>query len=388
MDPKTAIWVALLMMLLNGGVLGFMHRDLPADLRPSAVSWLIGTLLQACGSMLLALQGYLPAGIVLPLANAMLMLGLTGYWRALRQFYGLPERYYPMWLPTLLGTAGIYWYAAIEIDFALRVVSATLAWLVILWGCIYTLHSQAARNTASSRHVLSTVFAVLAVFMLLRMFYYLSIGHVPADLLQKGDVINLLTPMVATIAPVIGTTAFLLLCSEQITRRWVKAAATDYLTGLANRRTVVALGETQVQSAVSSHLRPALFVIDIDHFKQINDRHGHATGDRGIQMVASCLERHCAGACTGGRLGGEEFVALYPDLNPDQALQVAHDLCLSIAGTPVKIDISEATITLTVSIGVATFKPGDRHFDDLLQRADQAMYAAKAASRNRVEMAT
>jgi diguanylate cyclase (GGDEF)-like protein len=382
MDPTTAMWIALLMMLLNGGVLGLMHRDFPPELRPAAISWRIGTLLQACGCVLLALQSELPVLLTLPVANALLMLGLTGYWRALRQFYGYAESYWLL-LPVVLGTLGVSWFALIDEDFPLRVVCASLAWLLMLLGCIWTLRSRPARASGTSRHVLTGIFGLVAVFMLLRMVYFLSIGNAPASLIDKGSWVNVVTPMIAAVTPVIGTTAFLLLCSQRITRSWEIAAATDYLTGLANRRTVVSMGDAQFLRAAESAARPTVLVLDIDYFKRINDTHGHAVGDLAIQHVASHLQAACAPGVA-GRLGGEEFVALFADLDPGQARRIAEDLRRSIQDAPLRIGASSVPISMTVSIGLASRVPEDREFAAMLQRADQALYAAKSSGRNRV----
>src|SRR6202008_4261104 len=108
MEPKTVFIIATLMMLANGGVLGLMHGDLPHAMRPSAVSWRIATLLHAGGSILFVVQDALPAGFVLPLSNGLVMLGFTGYWRALRQFYGVPDSPWLL-LPAAIGIGGVYW---------------------------------------------------------------------------------------------------------------------------------------------------------------------------------------------------------------------------------------------------------------------------------------
>ncbi len=378
--------MAALMILLNGGVLGLVQRDLPEDLRPSAVSWRIATLLHAGGCVLLALQTEASKVLVLPLANGLLLLGLAGYWRALRQFYGLDE-YFGMLVPVLLGVIAIFWFVAVHESFPLRVAMVSLAWFWLLLGCIRTLYSTADRRGGSSRNVLAGMFAVAATFMMLRALYFLGVSDSPSGLLDQRNWLNVVTPMVVAVIPVIGTTTFLLMCSQRLTRRWESAASTDYLTGLANRRTVVAKGEALIAGAAASGADAALMVVDIDHFKQINDRHGHAVGDRAIQHVARQLAHSCSGFGSAGRLGGEEFIGLLANVEPAEALQIAEQLRKAIDESPLPLESKAEPVRLTVSIGVASRQSRDPDFAALLQRADQALYAAKAAGRNRVASA-
>lgn len=383
MDAFTALLVAVLMMLLNGGVLGLMHRDLPAALQPAAVSWRIGTLMQAMGCVLLASQAWMPLGLVLPLANGLLMLGVTAYWRALRQFYGVADSA-ALLLPAALGTVGVYWFAAVSPDLSSRVVVASAAWFVLLVGCVQTLRKYGQGERAMSRQVLAWIFGMVALFMLARMLHY-GLRSQVQSMLDNRDWMNLATPMIAAIMPVIGTTAFLLLCSQRLTRQWERAASTDYLTGLPNRRTLAAAGEAMILSAGERRDRLAVAVIDIDHFKSINDRFGHDVGDAALKHVAARIDVACRGSGVCGRQGGEEFVALFDHVDAAQAMAAAERLRERVQSDRFHADGVE--LTITVSVGVARLHVDDRRLDDALRRADQALYLAKAGGRNRVQLA-
>lgn len=380
MDPKTALLIATLMMLLNGGVLGLMHRDLPDSLRQSAVSWRIATLLQAGGVVLLAVQEYLPPWFVLPIGNLMILLGLTGYWYALRQFYGLPGRAH-MLLPTVFGTAAVTWYAVVQPDLSMRISAASLAWVYVLMASALTLRNARA-DRAMSRRVLASVFLVVSVFMLARFMYFLTSTDVSGTLLDSSNHWNVLTPMVAAILPVIGTTGFLLLCSDRIRRDWEHAASTDYLTGLANRRILADQGEQRLQRARQRGAGLALAVIDIDHFKSINDRYGHEIGDRVLRQVADQIAQACTPVDLAARQGGEEFALLLATGDLDSAWQRVETLRAAVAAEP--LALGGEPIAVSVSIGLTLAGPEDATLDSLLRRADHALYAAKAAGRNRV----
>lgn len=371
-----------MLMLFNGGVLGLVHRDLPPDLRPSADSWRIATLLLACGSLLLIVQSHYRPGFILTVANALLMLGLTGYWRALRQFNGQPDRWL-MLLPTALASFGIFWFAEVAPDLGSRVLVATVVWLALIAGALHALWGTAIRaGSPISHRVMVALFVLVGLFMLSRLGWFLLASEPGATIIDPRSWVNMVTPLMATVLPVIGTTVFLLMCSERIRRRWEEAASTDYLTGLANRRTLMQLGAQRLERARRKGQPLAVAVIDIDHFKQINDRHGHEVGDQALRHVAEVLGAACRDSDVAARQGGEEFVALFDALEAADVAQLAERLRTAVEA---QAFVSAGTaIPLSVSIGVTALQPGDRHLDDLLQRADRALYAAKDAGRNRV----
>jgi two-component system cell cycle response regulator len=155
----------------------------------------------------------------------------------------------------------------------------------------------------------------------------------------------------------------------------------DPLTGLANRRFIL----SQLGSLVSGtrrHGRPlSIAIIDIDHFKAVNDAHGHPAGDTALIAVTSALRTHMRAEDSLGRLGGEEFLAVLPDTDHDAALAAAERMREEVAATP--IEHAGIPLALTVSLGVATWEPEEPP-ELLLRRADDALYAAKAAGRDRV----
>jgi diguanylate cyclase (GGDEF)-like protein len=163
-------------------------------------------------------------------------------------------------------------------------------------------------------------------------------------------------------------------------RRLAEQALTDDLTGLANRRHGAHQLEREVALSVRHGRLLALARVDVDHFKLINDTHGHQAGDRVLAEVA----RRLAGAVRGGdelaRWGGDEFVAILPGADRNGALRAAERLRAAVADAPIEID--GAALAITISVGWAHWA-GDTP-DDLLARADRALYRAKDAGRNAV----
>ena len=162
----------------------------------------------------------------------------------------------------------------------------------------------------------------------------------------------------------------------------LRLANIDNLTGLSNRRIILEAGQRELEQYQRYHHPLSLFILDIDHFKQVNDTYGHAAGDQVLIKLAEVSRRLLRATDICGRLGGEEFVGLLPETPADQAYTVAERLRETLAETPVATPAGE--IRFTVSIGIATATPGDRSIDDLIRVADEAMYEAKAAGRNKV----
>src|SRR4051812_38923133 len=167
------------------------------------------------------------------------------------------------------------------------------------------------------------------------------------------------------------------------TRRLESLIFEDALTGLANRRYILGQLASQVSGA-RRHGRPlSIAIVDIDHFKPVNDRYGHQTGDEVLVEVARALAEHIRAEDHLGRLGGEEFLVVLPDTDAGAADRVIEKLRCEAA----KAEVAHAgePIAVTVSIGVATWA-GEAP-EDLLRRADGALYDAKAAGRDRAQAA-
>jgi diguanylate cyclase (GGDEF)-like protein len=163
-------------------------------------------------------------------------------------------------------------------------------------------------------------------------------------------------------------------------------ALTDHLTGLQNRRSLFELG--RIEFARSQRMdRPfCCLLLDLDHFKKINDEYGHPVGDLVLQEFAQRCRRSVREVDLIGRYGGEELVIFLPETNSETAMQVAERLRESVAKTPIRI--SDRELQITVSIGVSRRDENTLELETLIARADQAMYVAKYKGRNRVAIST
>jgi diguanylate cyclase (GGDEF)-like protein len=157
----------------------------------------------------------------------------------------------------------------------------------------------------------------------------------------------------------------------------------DRLTGLPNRRYIEGRLDQAMAAARRTRRPLALALADLDHFKQINDRHGHAAGDAVLRHAASTLSRSFRRSDVIARYGGEEFVILFPESQPASAVERLEQVRAEVALHP--FQVSGAAVPITLSVGIATFPADGETPADLLTRADERLYAAKRAGRNRVQ---
>jgi diguanylate cyclase (GGDEF)-like protein/PAS domain S-box-containing protein len=157
---------------------------------------------------------------------------------------------------------------------------------------------------------------------------------------------------------------------------------TDHLTNIFNRRALFEAATTELQRWRHSSHSLSVVMIDADHFKQVNDRYGHAAGDAVLRHLATALVAAFSSHHTVARLGGEEFVALLPGINQNDATEITRRICQNIELQSVRV--GGHVIRYTISAGVSAMENSVGSFDELLQRADAAMYIAKSNGRNQV----
>jgi diguanylate cyclase (GGDEF)-like protein len=225
-----------------------------------------------------------------------------------------------------------------------------LALLFLYWGCLQTF---LASSTAFHRHTRILSFE------------------------QQVDGRFVLLPLLPAVLICLG---FLWLAMTQLQNELEYQSNTDVLTGLLNRRALQRSAAREIAHAHRHNSPLALVLLDLDHFKAINDRHGHEGGDVALALTARCLTKNLRAEDLVARIGGEEFVVLLPSADEFQATLTAErirngieNLCLD----PLRKDAA-----LSASFGVTRLQPGDTTLEQLLSRADLALYQAKKSGRN------
>lgn len=172
---------------------------------------------------------------------------------------------------------------------------------------------------------------------------------------------------------------------EQLLRLEIeKVAYTDYLTGALNRRKFFQLGEELFQEFSEKKTTFSVIMLDLDHFKRLNDKFGHAAGDLFLKAFTGTITHHKRSTDILGRLGGEEFAVIFPNTSLEQTGEIAEDLRKSCANNQTLFN--NEILQTTVSIGVTEVTAEDVSFQKVLDRADDALYEAKRQGRNQVQL--
>jgi len=344
--------------------------------------WLVANALAVVGLPLIAARGIVPDVLSIEVANTMLMGTSAMMVAGFRRHLGRRVSWRALGAWVALGLAAIVILHHGSDSFSLRVVAVSLVHAVLaLWGGLSVKRClHAAPHRYPWLFTIGACFAVAAGMAVRALTYALqAAGWMPP---VDGPTLNLLFFSVGTLSLPALTLGAVMMANAGIIARATWAADHDHLTGAPSRRAFFALAERE-RARSSRHGAPlSLLLFDVDHFKRINDTHGHAAGDRVLVEIVDRVTLGLRGADACGRLGGEEFAVLLPDTPAGGALPIAERLRLTLQGAP-----RDGTgIGYTVSIGVASLLPGET-IAAMLSRADAALYEAKAAGRNKVMVA-
>jgi diguanylate cyclase (GGDEF)-like protein len=383
-DLRTAIVVGALMTVLTNALLLLSWRSLPRALHPSLRWWLAGMVLHPLGFGLLALRGLAPDWASVVLANTALALGLACMAVSLRSFYGLPERRRELAGLCLLAALLALWLTYAQPSPHWRIVTLTLLLAALLGSSARAVFRRGGPSGRVPR-LTGGLFALATLAMLTRAGHETWSPALEADLFKAAPV-NLVCLGMLLLLPVLTTVGFLLMCTQRGQEELERTARLDHLTGIYNRRAIEDLAARALSAARRHGIPLAILILDLDHFKHINDQYGHEAGDQALIETVRRMRQIMRAEDLVGRQGGEEFVALMPDIDLRSAHAAAERLREGFAARPMTVHAGHGPIevTVTVSVGVTALQADDRLFSHLLRRADRAMYAAKAAGRNRV----
>lgn len=344
--------------------------------------WAQSGVLTAIGVLMVVVNAGRPNYFLLVVGNNSLIAGLVFQWWGVRAFYkqsagrlgwAVLAGFFVLYSVLLIRHAGIAERAALS---AITIMFVFLLNFVDVW------------KQQLSRRTFANVMALFALALLIGSSAFravMSLQHnetfLPNSAASIGVAIVYLVPLVGTL---LYSVALLLLYFERIVKSKHHMATHDELTGLLNRRAVIAGGEREI--ALAARLRQPLAVayLDLDYFKRINDDFGHETGDKVLADIARVLQQACRKIDLVGRYGGEEFCIVFPGIGRDAAVAVCERLVASV-----RAHAFPEGLHVTVSMGVAVLRPDDaqRSWKELTGRADRALYQAKGDGRDRFRLA-
>jgi len=318
-----------------------------------------------------------PALLPVGLGNVALLLTFGFVWQAARIFEGRKSLWFVP-IAVAIGWLALCLWPVFWESLALRVVVASLVVGAFCLLAAYELWRNRAEHLSSRIPAIVVLMATGVLFLarvpLLNVLPF-PFGALPLDPLAQS-ILNLMLFALA-ISLTILTISMTRERGEQEQRHF---AMTDPLTGLLNRRAMLSNAERMLRRHKVTDTPVALLVLDLDHFKTVNDRFGHDAGDRVLVRFAALLGANVRPTDQVYRLGGEEFCCMLPGITAEKALAVAGRICTELETA--QIAVPGGAVRVTVSVGVASTEDAGYEFDELLAAADAAVYEAKARGRN------
>lgn len=368
---------------------GLMALSLAAvsreDARDGLRTWAIAMGIESFAWVLLSFRGLIPDTASIPVPNLLLSAAYALKLAALHEYLGLRWPRWKCWLPVAL--MFVLMVSLNYDDFRDRLVYGSL-----IYGAQALFIVQALRTDTESRQgrawwLLYGSMLLMLVILVMRMFAGIIMpeSFATIDGAVAPNTVQLMVFVSLIALDVLGSLGFVLMDKERSDRELRSLAMTDFLTKTRNRRAFTESAEQQMALAQRTGMPLALLMIDVDHFKRVNDEYGHAAGDAVLIEVAKAI-----GACirrqdTLGRYGGEEFGVLLPSTDQAQAFVVAEKLRNSVEKMNCRVGTKNISVSISIGIAVchAECERCTMDLGKFLGDADRALYQAKDGGRNR-----
>lgn len=377
LDIKTLVYLFILGNLFTGLLITFYRFHSPKDM--ASALFIGGKWVQVLFWSSILLWDYLPHKLMIPLSNVLILIGgileitallmmMDIFGRSARMYYGLL---------TALSVTSFCVIALFFNQANLRVASASLS--VLLYVLYPAVRLSAGKQKPPLHRLTGLIFYGIAFVMLGRFIAALFIdpemGALSANMAQYLYYIGMFFMLVS------GTAAFILLSNGHSYEKLKRIATYDSLTGILSRRAFLLEAELKLELAVKKGRPYSLLLLDLDHFKRINDTYGHDKGDGVLQEFALTVQNNLGNGALFGRVGGEEFAAVLYGLGEAESSRKTEQLRMAVAET----SRVTGTARYTVSIGVMTVIPDPQTSVNILFKlCDRALYQAKQEGRNRV----
>lgn len=383
MDPRTTVLIGGITSGLMAVVLTMLARATPLPV-PGLRTWVTGAWLIFVALLLLGLRDWISHLASVTLGNSALILAYIVWLAGTREHFGSRARWKGWLVAWGVSTVLVTWFVYGQESFRMRVVivAGLCAGISALHGLVLLRHPNADRFGKSIGVTLTASWLlILAAVYGLRGLHALALPQGDSGLLTQ-DAIQIVYTGSFTVCNLMLVIGFATMASDHVRARIEEQAIRDPLTGTLNRKALFECLERERSRSIRTGHAFTLAMIDVDHFKKINDVHGHPVGDQVLIHLCRKVEGLVRPHDVFARYGGEEFAIAMPETSLPAARQAAQ----RVLGAVAQVD-DPSLPGFTVSIGLAEWSAEDTSVADLVARADSALYLAKANGRNRVEVA-
>jgi diguanylate cyclase (GGDEF)-like protein len=376
MNPSLLIlFISFFVALAMSGILLIITQTYPKSIR-GLREWSIAALTIALCFPLFIARGYIPDLLSIVLANLALLMAFMVMNVGTRKFAGAPPKFSRPLLALFVAVfAGLFvWFTYVHPDIRVRVAILVLFTLIVIADQLFLV--LRALPATMGRHVLVFALVIMLVSRLIRL-VALILGFDPPTGVFDASTTQLVYIAIPAITIPLGTISFIMLASEKLRNDLEFISRHDGLTKCLNKNAAMEELEREIARARRHGNTLAIMLFDLDNFKEINDTYGHLEGDRILVEFSRKAKAALRESDQLTRFGGDEFMAILPDADLDQALQVANRFH--------EAGMSSQPIAWSVSIGISAWLGADDSLDALLTRADKALYKSKALGRNQTQ---
>ncbi|MGG1948532.1 diguanylate cyclase [Trinickia sp. NRRL B-1857] len=377
LDPAVAIATSALMCIVLLVLLGSLVRSGIPGVR----EWLAANTAMVAALPLILMRGRITDILSVIVANMLMALAAVTYYAGCARFLGRPARW-SAWMASLVPLCGalVYWRYAVD-SIPVRVLVTTLfTAAVCIAVALLVLRYRPPGRSAYPYRVTAWMALLFAACQCARGIYFMTLSGVSTPLMfaLPGSVLMLVAG--AAVMPTLSMSAMMMV-HDKLLADAREAANRDFLTGALSRKGFEAVARTQLADAQRQGLPVSLLIVDLDHFKSINDTLGHAGGDTVLREFVRATQMQLRRGDVLGRMGGEEFAVLLPATALDDARRFAERLRAAVNAH--SVTTAAGPCRYSMSGGLAAWQ-ADEALDQLSMRADAALYEAKRAGRNKV----
>lgn len=376
MNPSLLIFIiSFFVALAMSGILLIIAQTYPKTIR-GLREWSLAALAIALCFPLFIARDHIPDMLSIILANLTLLLAFMAMNIGTRKFAGTPPKYNRVLLAlfVLLFMGLFVWFTYVQPDIRMRVGTMVLFTLIVVLDQLLLVLRALPRTMG--RHILVSSLAIMIVSRLIRL-GALLIGFAPPTGVFDASASQLVYIAIPALTIPLGTISLIMLASEKLRHDLEFISRHDGLTKCLNKNAAMEALEREIAHSRRHGNNLAIMLFDLDNFKDINDTHGHLEGDRILVEFAKKVKASLRASDQLTRFGGDEFMAILPDADLEQARLVANRF--QEAGR------ESQPIAWSVSIGISAWLDPDDSLDALLTRADKALYKSKALGRNQTQ---
>lgn len=383
LDPRTSVLIGGITSGLMAIVLSMLAGAAPLPTQ-GLRTWVGGAWMIFIALLLLGLRDWISPLASVTLGNSALMLAYVVWLAGSHRHLGKPLRWAPWLAAWALATIAVTWFVYGDESFRVRViiVAGLCACINACHALLLLRHPKAERFGRSvGITVTTTWFVILTAVYIARALHATAFPQGNTGLLTQ-DAIQIVYTGCFTICNLMLVIGFATMASDHVRARIAEQAMRDPLTGLLNRQALLECLQRVHAHSERTGEPYSIAMLDVDHFKKINDGHGHPVGDKVLIALCRRLTRMVRPSDAVARYGGEEFIIVMPQTPLPQALLIAQ----RIVREAVEPEDYQSLPPFTISIGLAEWSSAGGEMDATIARADAALYAAKAKGRNRVEV--